>query len=58
MSHVDDKVEIVGTAQTAPMPPTVQEIVSTPPRPENKPNAQAMPRLTVKSLEKVSDSCP
>ena len=56
--HLDDKVEIVGTAQTAPMPPTVQEIASTPPRPENKPNAQAMPRLTVKSLKKVSDSCP
>jgi hypothetical protein len=56
--HLDDKVEVVGVAQTAPMPPTVQELASAPPRPENKPNAQAMPRLTVKSLRKVSDSCP
>jgi hypothetical protein len=56
--HLDDKVEVVGVAQTAPMPPTVQEIATAPPRPENKPNAQAMPRLTVKSLRKVSDSCP
>jgi hypothetical protein len=57
-AHLDDKVEVVGVAQAAPMPPTVQEIASTPPRPENKPNAQAMPRLTIKSLKKVSDSCP
>ena len=56
--HLDDKVEVVGVAQTAPMPPTVQEIASAPPRPENKPNAQAMPRLTVKSLRKLADSCP
>jgi hypothetical protein len=56
--HENDKVEVVGVAQTAPMPPTVQEIVNAPPRPENKPNAQAMPRLTIKSLRKVSDSCP
>ena len=56
--HLDDKVEVVGTAQTAPMPPTVQEIATAPPRPENKPNAQAMPRLTVRSLRKVADSCP
>ena len=57
-NHLDDKVEVVGTAQTAPMPPTVQEIATAPPRPENKPNAQAMPRLTVKSLRKISDNCP
>jgi len=56
--HLDDKVEVVGVAQTAPMPPTVQEIANAPPRPENKPNALAMPRLTIKSLRKVSDSCP
>ena len=56
--HIDDKVEVVGVAQTAPMPPTVQDIATAPPRPENKPNAQAMPRLTIKSLRKVSDSCP
>jgi hypothetical protein len=57
-AHLDDKVEVVGVAQTAPMPPTVQEIAVAPPRPENKPNAQAMPRLTITSLRKVSDSCP
>lgn len=57
-AHLDDKVEVVGVAQAAPMPPTVQEIATTPPRPENKPNTQSMPRLTVKSLKKVSDSCP
>ena len=57
--HVDDKVEVVGVAQTAPMPPTVQEIATAPTqRPENKPTTQAMPRLTIKSLKKVSDSCP
>ena len=57
--HLDDKVEVVGVAQAAPMPPTVQEIATAPTqRPENKPNPQAMPRLTIKSLNKLSDSCP
>ena len=57
--HLDRKVEVVGMAQTAPMPPTVQEIVSAPtPRPEEKPNAQSFPRLTVKTIRKVADSCP
>ena len=58
-AHLDDKVEVVGVAQTAPMPPTVQEIVTAPTqRPEERPNAQSMPRLTVKSLKKISDGCP
>lgn len=57
--HLDDKVEVVGVAQTAPLPPTVQEIATAPTqRPENRPNVQSMPRLTVKSLKKISDSCP
>jgi hypothetical protein len=57
--HLDRKVEVVGMAQTAPMPPTVREIVSAPtPRPEEKPNAQSFPRLTVKTIRKVADSCP
>ena len=57
--HLDDRVEVVGTAQTAPMPPTVQEVVNAPTqRPENKPSAQSMPRLTIRSLKKLSDSCP
>jgi len=58
-AHLDDKVEIVGVAQTAPMPPTVQELATEPTaRPENKANTAAMPRLTVTSLKKISDSCP
>lgn len=57
--HLDRKVEVVGVAQTAPMPPTVQEIVTAPTQlPENKPNPQALPRLTVRSMKKVSDTCP
>ena len=57
--YLDDRVEVVGVTQAAPLPPTVQEIVTTPTlRPENTPNTQAMPRLTVRSLKKLSDSCP
>ena len=57
--HLDRKVEVVGMAQTAPMPPTVQEIATAPTqRPENRPNAQSFPRLTVKTLTKLADSCP
>jgi hypothetical protein len=57
--HLDDKVEVVGVAQTAPLPPTVQDIATSPTqRPENRPNVQSMPRLTVKSMKKLSDTCP
>lgn len=57
--HLDDKVEVVGMAQAALQPPTVQELVNNPTKlPENRPNAQAMPRLTIRSLKKLSDSCP
>lgn len=57
--HLDRKVEVVGVAQTAPMPPTVQEILNAPTRlPENHPNPQSLPRLTVRSMKKVSDTCP
>ncbi|HEX4914556.1 MAG TPA: hypothetical protein VFV51_11380 [Vicinamibacterales bacterium] len=57
--HLDRKVEIVGVAQTAPLPPTVQEIATAPTqRPENRPNAQSFPRLTVKSITRVGDTCP
>jgi hypothetical protein len=59
VQHLDDKVEVVGVAQTAPMPPTVQEIATAPTlRPENRPNVQSFPRLTVKSMKKLSDTCP
>ena len=57
--HLDRKVEVVGMAQSAPMRPTVQEIVSVPtPRPEEKPNVQSFPRLTVKTIKRVADTCP
>ena len=57
--HVGHKVEVTGTAQTAPMPPTVQEIATAPTmRPENKPSTNGMPRLTVTSMKMVTESCP
>jgi hypothetical protein len=57
--HVGHKVEITGTAQTAPMPPTVQEIATAPTmRPEEKPTTNGMPRLTVTTMKMVADSCP
>ena len=57
--HVGHKVEITGTAQTAPLPPTVQEIATAPTqRPENKPTTNGMPRLTVTTMKLVTDSCP
>jgi hypothetical protein len=57
--HLDRKVEVVGVAQTAPLPPTVQEIAIAPTQlPENRPNVQSFPRLTVKSIKQVGDSCP
>lgn len=57
--HVGRQVEITGTAQTAPLPPTVQEIATAPTlRPENKPTTQGMPRLTVTTMKMVSESCP
>ncbi|MEO7132805.1 MAG: hypothetical protein ABI024_01160 [Vicinamibacterales bacterium] len=57
--HVGKRVEITGTAQTAPLPPTVQEIATEPPqRPENKPSTNGMPRLTVTTLKRVGEGCP
>jgi hypothetical protein len=57
--HLDRKVEIVGVAQSAPLPPSVGEIATSPtPRPENRPNTQSFARLTVKSIKLVADSCP
>jgi hypothetical protein len=57
--HLDRKVEVVGVAQTAPLPPTVQEIATAPTqRPENRQTVQSYPRLTVKSIKKIADSCP
>jgi len=57
--HVGHKVEITGTAQAAPLPPTVQEI-ATPSiqRPENKPSTNGMPRLTVTSMKMITENCP
>jgi hypothetical protein len=56
--HLDDKVEVTGFAQAAAAPPTRETIGALTGRPENKPSADAMPRLTIRSLKKVSDSCP
>lgn len=57
--HLDRKVEVVGVVQSAPRPPTVREIVTVSTQlPENKPNLQSMPRLTVRSIRRVADSCP
>lgn len=57
--HVGHKVEITGTAQTAPLPPTVQEIATAPTlRPENKPSTNGMPRLTVTTMKVLMESCP
>ena len=56
--HVGRKVEITGTAQTAPLPPTVQEIATAPTmRPEEKPTTNGMPRLTVTTMKVVAESC-
>lgn len=57
--HVGHKVMVTGTAQTAPLPPTVQEIATAPTmRPEEKPSTNGMPRLTVTTLKVVTESCP
>jgi hypothetical protein len=57
--HVGHKVEVTGTAQTAPLPPTVQEIATAPTqRPENKPSTNGMPRLTVTTLKMLTEGCP
>jgi len=57
--HVGHQVEITGTAQAAPLPPTVQEIAAAPTlRPENKPSTNGMPRLTVTTMKMVRESCP
>ena len=57
--HVGHKVQVTGTAQAAPLPPTVQEIATAPTqRPEEKPSTNGMPRLTVTTMKMVSESCP
>jgi hypothetical protein len=57
--HVGRKVEVTGTSQAAPLPPTVQESVAAPTqRPENKPSTNGMPRLTVTTMKVVTESCP
>ena len=56
--HVGHKVEITGTAQTAQLPPTVQEIATPTQRPEEKPSTNGMPRLTVTTMKMVTEHCP
>jgi hypothetical protein len=56
--HVGHKVSVTGSAQAAPLPSTVQEIVTAPTmRPEEKPSTNGMPRLTVTTLKMVMESC-
>jgi hypothetical protein len=58
-AHLDDKVEVTGVPQSAPQPRTIGAIVGAPtPRPEERPTTDTMPRLTVKTLRKLSDACP
>lgn len=53
--HVGHKVEVTGTSQAS----TVRETVTSPTqRPENKPSTNGMPRLTVKTMKMVTESCP
>jgi hypothetical protein len=56
--NVGKRVEVTGTAQTAPLPPSVQEIATPAPRPEEKQTTNGMPRLTVTTMKVVADSCP
>ena len=57
--HLDRKVEVVGVTETAPQPPTFLQIATAPTqRPEERPNAQSFPRLIVKSITRISDTCP
>lgn len=57
--HVGHRVSVTGTAQAAPLPPTVQEIATAPTmRPEEKPSTDGMPRLTVTTLKLVTEHCP
>ena len=57
--HLDRKVEVVGVPQAATKPPTVQEIALAPTQlPENRPNPQSFPRLTVRTMTRLSDTCP
>jgi len=56
--HVGHQVAITGSAQTAPQPPTVQEIATPTQRPEEKPSTNGMPRLTVTTMKMVGESCP
>jgi hypothetical protein len=56
---VGKKVEVTGIAQAAPLPPTVQESVAAPTmRPEEKPSTDGMPRLTLRTMKVVTESCP
>ena len=57
--HLDRKVEVVGVPQAATKPPTVQEIALAPTQlPENRPDPQSFPRLTVRTMTRLADSCP
>ena len=57
--HLDRKVEVVGVPQAAPPPTTVRVIVITSTQqPENRPDVASFQRLTVRSMRRLSDTCP
>lgn len=57
--HVGHQVEITGSAQPASAPASGQQTAAAPAlRPENKPSTNGMPRLTVTTMKRVSESCP
>ena len=58
-AHLDDKVEVIGVTQPASRGRTIGAIIGAPtPRPEEQSDVQSMPRLTIRSLKKISDACP
>jgi hypothetical protein len=57
--HVGQRVAITGTAQTVPVPASVQEPVSASTmRSENRASTDGLPRLTVTTLKMVTANCP
>jgi hypothetical protein len=57
--HLDRKVEVVGVPQAASPPSTARVIVITSTQlPENRPDVASLPQLTVRSMRRLSDTCP
>jgi hypothetical protein len=57
--HLDRKVEVVGVPQAAPPPTTVRvTVITSSQQPEHRPDVESFPRLTVRSMRRLSDTCP